>query len=106
MDWLVGIIVIAIVIGLISNFFEKKKRQRLMDKYGSEYIVEQIMKKMIWQGQTEEQLIDSIGSPRAVDQKVLKTKVKETWKYEKTGENRYNLRVTIENGEVIGWDKK
>jgi uncharacterized membrane protein len=106
MDWLVGIIVIAIVIGLMSNFFEKKKRQRLMDKYGSEYIVDKIMKKMIWQGQTEDQLIDSIGNPRDVDQKVLKTKVKETWKYEKTGENRYNLRVIIENGAVVGWNKK
>lgn len=106
MDWFVGFVVVVIIIGFIANFLEKKKRQRLMEKYNDEYIVDKLMKKMIWQGQTEEQVIDSIGSPLDVDQKVLKTKIKEIWKYEESGKNRYRLKVTIENGAVVGWDKK
>lgn len=36
----------------------------------------------------------------------MKTKVKEIWKYNPIGEKRYGLKITIENCEVIGWDKK
>ncbi|WP_395355605.1 DUF2845 domain-containing protein [Vibrio sp. D3] len=106
MDWLIWIVVILVVGGLINNYLEKKKRARLMKKYGNSNLVNKLMKKSIWQGQTEGQLIDSIGKPLDVDQRVLKTKVKETWKYDKAGKNRYNLKVIIENGLVVGWDKK
>ncbi|PKN66998.1 MAG: DUF2845 domain-containing protein, partial [Deltaproteobacteria bacterium HGW-Deltaproteobacteria-10] len=37
---------------------------------------------------------------------VLKTKTKKTWKYHQQGTNRFGLRVTVENGYVVGWDKK
>ena len=77
-----------------------------MSKYGDSHLVEKLMAKSIWQGQTEGQLIDSIGKPLDIDQKVLKTKVKETWKYDRSGKNRYNLKVVFENGLVVGWDKK
>lgn len=40
------------------------------------------------------------------DQKVLKTKTKEVWKYKPTGKNRYALKITLEDDEVIGWDQK
>ena len=42
----------------------------------------------------------------AVDNKVLKTKTKDIWKYNRTGTNRYGLRITVENDIVVGWDKK
>jgi len=61
---------------------------------------------MFWQGQTPEQLVDSIGHPVDVDKKVLKTKSKEVWKYNQTGKGRFSLRITIENDLVVGWDKK
>ena len=64
------------------------------------------MKKHFWQGQTEEQLLDSLGKPKDIDQKVLKTKTKEIWKYNETGKNRYALKITLENGKVVGWDQK
>ena len=43
-----------------------------MKTYGDESIVENIMNKMIWQGMTESQLIDSWGRPVARDQKIYK----------------------------------
>jgi len=77
-----------------------------MKKYGDEGLVDKLMEGLFWQGQTEDQLKDSLGEPADVDQKVLKTKTKEIWKYYESGKNRYDLKVTIENGEVVGWDKK
>ena len=106
MEWLIYGFVIIFIMFVASYYNNKAKREKLMTKYGDSDLVERLMKKSIWQGQTEEQLIDSIGRPLDVDQKVLKTKVKETWKYDKSGKNRYNLKVIVENGFVIGWDKK
>ncbi|HDI3149886.1 TPA: DUF2845 domain-containing protein [Vibrio cholerae] len=106
MELLVWFLVFVVVIIVISGYLDKKKRQRLMAKYGNAELVDRLMKKTIWEGQTEEQLIDSLGKPLDIDQKVLKTKVKETWKYDKAGKNRYNLRIIVENGSVVGWDKK
>lgn len=77
-----------------------------MEKYGDERVVENIMSKMIWQGMTEDQLIDSWGRPAAKDQKVFKTKITETYKYNRIGHNRFRSRVKVENGVVIGWEQK
>lgn len=86
------------------------KRQRLrklyMDMYDDEDIVERIMEKEIWEGETAEQLEYSLGQPEDIEKKVLKTKTKETWKYDHKGANRYGKRVYIENGEVVGWEYK
>lgn len=84
---------------------KKKRRESLMLKYGDSDMVNKLMDGYFWQGQTEDQLIDSLGRPVDIDQKVLKTKKKEIWKYNPTGKNRFGLKITIENGEVIGWDK-
>ncbi|WP_426117105.1 hypothetical protein [Pseudomonas sp. DSP3-2-2] len=50
-----------------------------------------------------QQLIDVT---EAVDQKYLKKVSREIWKYDNQGGSRYRLRVTLENGIVVGWDKK
>ncbi|WP_394128645.1 DUF2845 domain-containing protein [Vibrio hepatarius] len=101
--WFVAFLVVGVLFNIRK---EKKRRQYLMQKYGNASLVEKLMKGSIWQGQTQGQVIDSLGNPLDVDEKVLKTKVKEVWKYNKSGKNRYNLRVIIENGLVVGWDKK
>jgi len=85
---------------------EKARRTELMNKYGDEKLVEAIMNRSYWQGQTVEQLSDSLGHPADIDEKVLKTKKKEVWKYHRMGGNRFGLRITIENGQVVGWDEK
>jgi hypothetical protein len=108
-------ILILIVVGLVLGIVYRKKKRReeferhraaLLAKYQDAHIVDMIIKHMFWQGQTQEQLIDSLGQPADIDQKVLKTKVKEVWKYKQTGANRFGLRVTLEDKVVIGWDHK
>lgn len=83
-----------------------ERRVALLAKYKDEKLVNAILSKQIWTGQTREQLLDSVGQPHDVDQKVLKTKKKEIWKYGHKGGNRYMWRITLENDVVIGWDEK
>lgn len=106
MEYVFAGIAIWIVWALILSMVKRARRRRLMAKYGDELIVNRIMKKMFWQGQTPEQLIDSIGRPLDTDHRVMKTKTKEVWKYNRTGKGRYALRITFENGVVVGWDSK
>ncbi len=106
MEWFIWIgLVIALFIAY-TFYADKKKRERLTKKYGDTEIVERIMNSEVWQGATEKHVLDSLGKPLDIDQKVLKTKTKEVWKYEQVAKNRYALKVTMENGVVVGWDKK
>ncbi|MDY0206051.1 MAG: DNA translocase FtsK [Pseudomonas sp.] len=93
---------------------EKQKKQNELDlrtaylkqKYNNIAIVQAILDGKIWETMTEEQLIDSIGKPEAIDHKQMKQKSRDIWKYQHRGGNRYHLRVTVENGLVIGWESK
>lgn len=78
----------------------------LLEKYGDIQLVSRIMSGAIWETMTSEHLYDSVGQPEAVDQKYLKSKSREVWTYDRLGANRYGLRVTLENGTVVGWDSK
>lgn len=107
--FIIPIIVIGACIGIYFFYQSSKKKKRLeylKQKYIDDEIVNNLFKGVIWQGETAEQLINSIGNPVAVDNKLLKTKKKEVWKYDHQGANRYNLRITLENDIVVGWDKK
>ena len=109
---LVGIFIVGAVIGAIvvlNNIRRREEerrraaeRQRLVDKYGDE-IADRILAHTIWQGMTEEQLLESWGAPADRDREIRKTTTKETWKYRQTGRNRFSNRVFLENGVVIGW---
>lgn len=103
----VAVVVCIIVTALWSRH---AKQQRwlayLRSKYLDETLVQRIANGYFWQGQTEEQLRDSLGSPTAVDHKLLKTMRREVWKYHESGRNRYRLRITVENGIVSTWDQK
>jgi hypothetical protein len=103
-----GIMVITAV-GLYCWNKSNKKKQRLdylRNKYKVEEVVQRIFDGYFWQGQTADQLIDSLGQPADIDYNVLKTKKKEVWKYGHQGGNRYRLRITLENDIVVGWDQK
>src|SRR5690349_17480831 len=103
------LLIIAAVVGAGIwglSAMSKAKRERLLAKYGDPDIVERIMDGKYWQGQTTEQLRDSLGVPEDTDEKVLKSKTREVWKYHKTGAKRFGLRITVENGLVVGWDEK
>ena len=114
MDWLlkiVGAFIILIALSSIITGWLNRRRRRarkkyLMQKYGDENTVNLIMNRQLWQGQTGDQLIDSIGLPRDVDSSVLKSKTKETWKYHMIRKNQYRLKIKLENDIVVGWDKK
>lgn len=90
----------------VSHLVAKNKRERLMAKYGDPSVVDRIMRKMFWQGQTPEQLRDSLGSPADIDSKVMKSRSRQVWKYHPAGKNRYRLRITLDDGYVVGWDQK
>jgi hypothetical protein len=84
----------------------KKRVEYLRAKYRDETIVQGILSHRFWQGQTAEQLSDSLGKPAAVDNKVVKASRRDIWKYNPHGTNRYSLRITLENDIVTGWDQK
>lgn len=106
--WELPTILLALGLALLWVVSAAKKRARL--KYlRAKYIeadVQKILRKTIWVGQSTEQLTDSLGRPSAVDNKLLKTKRRDVWKYYHQGANRYALRITVENGLVAGWDSK
>lgn len=110
MEYLI-VAVAALVLWKLSAFFahrflDRKREQRLMAKYNDSEVVKLIMTKSYWQGQTSEQLIESIGQPVDIEKKVLKSKTKETWKYHQVRKGQFGLRVMLEDNVVIGWEQK
>jgi uncharacterized protein YecT (DUF1311 family) len=112
---LVLVVVAIIITGIITLIWYSRKserekliarREHLIAKYGDPGIADKIMQHLIWQGMSEEQLIDSWGNPADKAQRVYKTRVTETFKYNRTGRNRFGNRVVVENGVVVGWDQK
>jgi len=106
--WIVPVVVIVAIVALVMASQASKRRKRIEElrrKY-PEDIVQRILAGQIWQGQTEGQLIDALGSPAEVDRKVLKTMRREIWKYGRMSARRFRLRITVENGTVAGWDHK
>lgn len=106
MAWYFWVIILVVLIFVGSYYSYKIKSERLMKKYNDPILVDRLMNGEIWQGQTRGQVIDSLGKPSDINEQVLKTKTKYTYKYNKKSKNRYGLKVIIENGIVIGWDKK
>ena len=78
----------------------------LRDKYKDEALAWRIFKNEFWEGQTAIQLTDSLGTPAAKDDLLLKTRKREIWKYNQTGRNRYGLRITLDDDRVVAWDQK
>lgn len=83
----------------------RRRREELVTRFGVE-ATERILRREMWQGQTEDMLIEARGAPAEKESKVLKTKSKATFKYGWEGAKRYRLRVFLENGVVVGWEEK
>ena len=106
MDFLIGLAGIAALVVGVRLWYQSARRKHLLKKYGDSETVNLIMTHRVWEGQTEDQLRESLGRPLTVDHKVYKTKTKDVWKYDQVAKNRYNTRVTLENGEVVGFEEK
>lgn len=105
----VSIAICIAIIWLLITYSKEKRKKRveyLRSKYGEETIVQHILQRHVWEGQTSAQLSDSLGSPVSIDKKLLKTKSREIWKYNHRGANRYGLRITLDNDVVTGWEQK
>ena len=87
---------------------ERQRNERwtyLCHRYGEEN-AHKVWNGQIWLGCTVDLMIEILGQPFAVDQKVLKTKTSRTFKYRPIGASRYALRVYAEDDEVTGWEEK
>ncbi len=102
---LVLLFLLAAYIG-VKLFLRKRRRDALLLKYGDIAVVNAIIAKNVWNGMTSEQLVDSWGPPLARDERRYKTKLNETFKYNRIGKRRYTHRVMLENGKVVGWETK
>ncbi|WP_394752272.1 hypothetical protein [Crenothrix sp.] len=102
------LIICMFIIRMIWRFYQHKKWiSYLKNKYDNDMlVVDAIVDRQFWTGQTSEQLIDSIGRPIVIDRKILKTRTKEIWKYYKIRKDQYALKITLEDGYVVGWDDK
>jgi len=100
-----AVVALGLLILVVCVWAYRRRRRHLIERYGDPAIARQIMKCVIWKGETQEQLLESLGRPADIDQKVLKTKTKEVWKYRKTARNRFGLKVTLDDGIVTGWEQ-
>jgi uncharacterized protein len=90
-------------LGLAVKISNSARRKRLLIAQYGEAVASRILARQIWQGMTDEQLIESWGRPVEIGSEVMRTKTKQIWKYGQTGKNRFRERVTVENGIVSGW---
>ena len=97
------VVLIALFVAALRAYLIRKKKRYLMSKYTDDHEVELIMKKHVWRGMSEEQLLNSLGRPTAKSQDVQKYKITETFKYNRMGKNRFKVRVRVANGTVVGW---
>jgi hypothetical protein len=103
---LAAIVALGLLALAIAVWGYRRRQQHLTERYGDPEIARRMMKGVLWQGETAEQVRESLGEPADIDQKVLKTKTKEVWKYRPTARNRFGLKVTLDDGVVTGWEQK
>jgi len=110
MEWVVAglaLVMAAAVLWFVARSMARRSRYaRLLAKYGDEKLVVAIVTGTIWQGMTSEQLREAWGDPIAIEEKVLKTKTKQVFKYQQVSRTRFRDKVMLEDGIVIGWDQK
>lgn len=81
----------------------ERRRQRLIDTYGPE-VASRILRCIIAQGDTVEIVHEMFGEPEAVTEKVSPTRARYVLKYGQLNARSFRLKVTIEDGVVIGWE--
>lgn len=98
----------SLLLGKLAGFFigghlAGRRRTRLMKKYQDSELVDRIMNKSIWHGQTSDQLLEAMGTPVSIDRKVIRSRVQEAWKYRQIRKGIYAVRIFVEDDVVVGW---
>ena len=90
------IVVALIVFGCaVYLYLQKIRRDELMKKYNDAELVDKLMRRLVWQDQTADQLIDSVGKPIKVDKRVMASRTREVWKYDRRSTHRFGMRITL-----------
>ncbi len=91
----------------IDAEFARQRDQRrwndLHNRFGPE-VAPRLFRGEFWQGQTADQLIGALGRPSEIDEHVMVTKTKHIYKYGWISGDRYQKRITLDNGIVVGWE--
>jgi hypothetical protein len=103
---LLFLIGIAVALLIMRDVMRKAARRRALVSRFGEDIANRITQHQIWQGQTAEMLLESRGKPEDADERVFKRTTRHVFKYNRTGKKTFALRVTFEDGIVVGWDDK
>ena len=98
-----GVLLLRVLLGTASEYRQLRRRERLLERYGDEGVVDDLLNQVLWEGETAQQIRDSLGEPQEVDALPRQTKKKEIWKYGHEGGNRYRLRVTLDDDVVASW---
>ena len=109
-DTWVGILVLIFAGWVVVKFVARRlkdraltlRKEQLITRFGPE-TAQLIMDQQIFRGMTKEMLEESWGQPDDLDEELIRSKKKQTWKYNQVGTNRYKNRVYLENGVVVGW---
>ncbi|MDB4945096.1 MAG: hypothetical protein JWP97_4630 [Labilithrix sp.] len=86
---------------------EQRKRLRwenLVARFGQE-TAGKITSQHLWVGATREMVIEAFGQPQEVSEKVFKSKTKRVLKYYAQGGDRFGLKITFDDDQVVGWER-
>ncbi|MBK9002199.1 MAG: hypothetical protein IPM35_41295 [Myxococcales bacterium] len=81
---------------------EEQRRQGLVARFAEE-IAAKIVAGQVWEGATHEMVVEALGPPVEVKERVLKTKIKTTLCYDPISSNRYRFKVELDDGVVVKW---
>lgn len=127
--WSVGLLAACVAVLVLRTYWMQAEREYLAEKAaereaqqkeqrraridylmsrngGDQELVARIDAGELWIGQTADQLRDAYGEPEDIDEKVMKTKRREMWKYDQVATNRFSTKITLDNGVVVSWDKR
>ena len=98
--FLIGIAASVVGVAYTRTQLRARRVGRLRAKYGDESVVQRIVRREYWKGQTGEQLRDSLGDPDAVEEQMLITRSRQVWQY-----GSPSVRITLDNDVVVTWGK-
>ena len=108
-ELVIGLLLLAVVIVVgrsVAGWVTRARRKSdFVQRYGQE-IADRLLRREVWIGQTEQQLVEACGAPAAYDESATAEHYTRVYKYQPSGKNRYRVRVTVVDGVVSRWDSR